>query len=113
MLQFRQAGCLHAVPHLPIPSCSVFITKDSRSMWKAGFYACHSKCCTAEAFANQTIRSEFLTCQILSPYKRTVSGEFILNFPGAEAGNPYEICCSCKNVPKYGNKIPKSSSKSE
>lgn len=21
-------------------------------------------------------------------------------------GNPYEICCSCKNVPKYGNKNP-------
>lgn len=67
----------------------------------------------AEAFTNQTIRSKFLTCQILSFYKWTSSGEFILNFSGAWTDNPYETCCSCKDLPKYGSKIPKLSSESE
>lgn len=66
----------------------------------------------AEALINQTIRSEFLTCQIFSTNSRTFSSEFNLNFPGAWTDNPSEICFGCKNLPTYRNKIPKLSTES-
>lgn len=103
MLEFKQAGCLYTILHLPIPACCFYkVQIETLCGWLNFMHVIPNV--AAEAFTNQTIRSQFLTCQILSLYKWTVSSEFILNVPGAKAYSPYEICCSCKSVPQYGNK---------
>lgn len=44
ILEFKQAGCLHTISHVPIPSCLVFIKKYRSFIWEAEFYVCHTKC---------------------------------------------------------------------
>lgn len=66
MLEFKQAEYLYTIPHLPMPSCLVFIEKYEGFTWNAEFYTCHTNV-AAEAFTNPTIRIKFLSSKSSLP----------------------------------------------
>lgn len=69
VLESKPAGCLYTTPCLPFPACPVFIEKYKWRL-QIGRIACMPcQMLQLKHSLIRSIRSQFLTCQILPPYK--------------------------------------------